>query len=67
MPQRRRRFKQSQTLDERLVAEASRLREKAKKAAPGIERQALLRKAEQCEVGLHMSEWLRTPGAELTP
>ncbi|MDA9469641.1 hypothetical protein [Bradyrhizobium sp. CCBAU 53415] len=67
MAKHRRRFKQSQPLKARLAAEAERLREKAKKAAAGIERQTLLRKAEQCETGLHMSEWLRTPGAELAP
>lgn len=67
MAKTRRRFKQSQPLEARLAAEAARLREKARKAAPGIERQELLRRAERCETGLHMSQWLRTPGAGLAP
>jgi hypothetical protein len=32
---------------------------------PGIVREALLRKARQCETGLQMSEWLRS--TELQP
>jgi hypothetical protein len=32
---------------------------------PGTVREALLRKARQCETGSHMSEWLRSP--ELRP
>jgi hypothetical protein len=60
----RRRFKQSHSLEERLAAEAKHLREKAEKAPPGNERETLLRRASQFEEGLHMSEWLRTPGLE---
>jgi hypothetical protein len=60
----RRRFKQTDTLEERLATEAKRLREQAK-ALPGPERDAILRKARQCETGSHMSEWLRSP--ELRP
>ncbi|MCP3440590.1 hypothetical protein NLM32_05415 [Bradyrhizobium sp. CCGUVB14] len=60
----RRRFKQSQSLDERLAAEAKHLREKAEKAPPGNERDTLLRRASQFEEGLHMSKWLRIPGLE---
>lgn len=59
---RRRRFKQTQSLEERLEAEAARLREEAKKAAPGIDREQLLRKARQAETGSHISEWLHSPG-----
>jgi hypothetical protein len=59
MALKRRRIKQTISLEERLAAEASRLREAAKGAAPGVERQHLLRRARQAETGLHMSEWLR--------
>jgi hypothetical protein len=61
----RRRFKQTDTLEERLATEAKRLREQAKALPPGPERDIILRKARQCETGSHMSEWLRSP--ELRP
>jgi hypothetical protein len=61
----RRRFKQTDTLEERLATEAKRLREQAKALPPGPERDVILRKARQCETGSHMSEWLRSP--ELRP
>lgn len=61
MPKRRR-FKQSQSLEERLAAKAEHLRERAEKARPGTERETLLRRARQYEEGLHISAWLRTPG-----
>jgi hypothetical protein len=61
----RRRFKQPDTLEERLATEAKRLREQAKALPPGPERDVILRKARQCETGSHMSEWLRSP--ELKP
>ncbi|WP_246775109.1 hypothetical protein [Bradyrhizobium diazoefficiens] len=64
MTQRRRRFKQVDTLEERLAAEALRLRERAKVLRPGVMRDDLLRKARQCETGSRMSEWLRSPGLQ---
>lgn len=65
----RRRFKQAIPLEERLAAEAIRLREQANEsapsaAAPGTERETLLRKARQAGTGSHMSEWLRSPGLQ---
>lgn len=60
----RRRFKQTQSLEERLAQEAARLREQARKLPPGPEREILLRKARQAETGSHMSEWLRSPGLQ---
>ncbi|MFT4118137.1 hypothetical protein [Bradyrhizobium sp.] len=60
----RHRFKQTKSLEERLAAEATRLREKAREASPGLEREQLLRKARQAETGSHMSEWLRSPGLQ---
>ncbi|MBR0908088.1 hypothetical protein [Bradyrhizobium liaoningense] len=63
--QKRRRFKQTQSLEERLAAEAIRLREEAKRVAPGTrEHDQLLRKARQAETGSHVSEWLRSPGLQ---
>jgi hypothetical protein len=61
----RRRIKQALSLEERLSEEAKRLREEARVLPPGTVREALLRKARQCETGSHMSEWLRSP--ELRP
>lgn len=60
--QQRRRFKQTDILEERLAQEAIRLREEAKAMKPGAERDALLRRARQAATGAHMSEWLRSPG-----
>lgn len=60
----RRRFKQNQSLEERLANEAKRLREEAKLLPPGALREAVLRKARQAETGSHMSEWLRSPGLQ---
>ena len=60
--QHRRRFKQIQSLEERLAEEAKRLREEAKLLPPGIVREECLRRARQCETGSHVSEWLRSPG-----
>jgi len=50
------------SLEERLAEEAKRLRQEAKLLPPGAVRDALIRKARQCETGSHMSEWLRSPG-----
>ena len=60
----RRRFKQTDILEDRLAGEALRLREEAKAMKPGPERERLLRQARQCETGSHMSEWLRSPGLQ---
>ncbi|MBR0882933.1 hypothetical protein ABIF65_005559 [Bradyrhizobium japonicum] len=60
----RRRFKQSQFLEERLAAEAERLREQAKKLPRGPERETLIRRARQAETGSHISEWLRSAGLQ---
>ncbi|MEH2537109.1 MULTISPECIES: hypothetical protein [unclassified Bradyrhizobium] len=60
--QKRRRFKQVQSLEERLADEAKRLREQAKLLPSGTLREQVLRKARQAETGSHMSDWLRSPG-----
>jgi hypothetical protein len=58
----RRRIRQTDMLEERLAEEARRLRERAGLLPAGAEREGLLRKARQADVGAHMSEWLRSPG-----
>ncbi|MGM4877820.1 hypothetical protein AB7645_42095 [Bradyrhizobium sp. 956_D2_N1_5] len=60
----RRRFKQTTTLEERLAQEAQRLREEAKRLPHGPEREFLLRKARQVETGCHINDWLRSPGLQ---
>lgn len=62
--ERRRRFKQVQSLEIRLAEEAERLREQARKLPPCAERENLLRRARQADTGSHMSEWLRSPGLQ---
>jgi hypothetical protein len=58
----RRRFKPTQSLKQRLVEQVKRLREEAKLKGPGVEREALLRKARQAETVAHIDEWLSSPG-----
>jgi len=60
--QKRRRFKQTTTLDERLAAEAARLREEGRTLAPGRRREMLLRQARQDETAMHIAAWLQSPG-----
>ena len=58
----RRRFRQTQSLKDRLVSEVKRLREEAKTLPPGASRESKLRKARQAETAAHIDEWLRSPG-----
>ena len=57
---RRHHFVQVTTLEERLVADARQLREKAKTLPPGIERESLLRKARLDETAIRINEWLNS-------
>ena len=54
----RRRFKQTTTLAERLTAQAMRLRSRVRKLPPGSEQIELLRKIRQTETALRIDEWL---------
>nr|WP_271581607.1 hypothetical protein [Bradyrhizobium sp. CCBAU 45389] len=58
----RRRFKQIQSLEERLSEQAKRLRAEAKLLPPGAARDQMIRKARQAETASHMNEWLTSPG-----
>jgi hypothetical protein len=58
----RRRVVQSSPLEVRLAEEAKILREQAKMLPHGPQRETLLRRARQNEVGAHMTEWLTSPG-----
>jgi hypothetical protein len=58
----RRRFKQTKSLKERLLAEAQTLREEANLLPYGPVRDAVLTKVRQTEAAAHMEEWLTSPG-----
>ena len=62
--QRRRRIKNTVSLEECLAEEAKRLREKAKKLPHGPTRDGLLRKAGEDERVAQMTEWITSPGLQ---
>ena len=59
-----RRVKHTCSFEERLAAEAERLREQAKTLPPGKEREELMRKVRLAETASQMNEWLKSPGLE---
>ena len=61
----RRRVKQTATLEDRLVQEAGRLRAEAARLPPGPGREEALDKARQAETAARLSDWLSSPGLEL--
>jgi hypothetical protein len=60
--QKRRRFKQTQSLEVRLAEAAKALREQAKRLPQGSQRQAIQSKALQAETAFQVCESLRLPG-----
>ena len=60
----RRRITQIDPLEVRLANEAAKLRKQAKGTPYGIERDRLMRRARQAEMGAHISEWLSSPGLQ---
>jgi hypothetical protein len=62
--QRRRRFKQTTSLKERLVSFAKEVRNKASRLPPGFERDTLLKKASQADTAAHLEEWANSPGLQ---
>ncbi|MCA6101743.1 hypothetical protein [Bradyrhizobium australafricanum] len=63
MTSKRRRFKQTQSLKERLAEGAMRPRSQAKALSPSAKKEALLRRARQDETAANLTEWLTTPGS----
>ncbi|MGX1167916.1 hypothetical protein AB7M16_004182 [Bradyrhizobium sp. USDA 372] len=61
---RRRRFKQTKSLKERLLEEAHKLLEEARLLPHGPVRDAALRRARQAETAAHMDDWLNSPGLQ---
>ena len=64
MNKRRRRFKQTTSLHERLIAFAHEAREKASGLPAGHERQDLLKKAGQADTAVRLEEWISSPGSQ---
>jgi hypothetical protein len=62
MSHRRRRFKQTQSLQDRLSVWANRAREQASQMPPGSERDAHLKKVRQADVASHLNEWATSSG-----
>jgi hypothetical protein len=62
----RRRFKQVQTLEERLAKFSEQLRAQAKDLPAGAGREDALRKARQAEAALQMNALVTSPGQRLS-
>ncbi|MDE2241150.1 MAG: hypothetical protein KGK01_01550 [Bradyrhizobium sp.] len=60
----RRRFKQTSSLEDRLLKDTEQLQEKAKGLPPGPARDELVRKIRRNQTASHLSEWLRSPGLQ---
>ena len=60
----RRRYKQSQTLKDRLIAFAEDVRAKASLMPPSAEKDDMLRRARQADTASHLNEWLNSPGLQ---
>jgi len=62
--QRRRRFKQTVPLEERLRVQANTDRERASALPPCREREELLTRARRAETASHLTEWLNSRGLQ---
>lgn len=62
--QKRRRFKQQLTLQDRLAAWSKDIMEQADRLPPGPEREALIKKARQAEVATRLDDWAQSPGLQ---
>lgn len=60
----RRRFKQSLPLKDRLAAFAGDMRKLAKYLPPGAMRDEMLLKARRAETAAHIDEWANSPGLQ---
>jgi hypothetical protein len=64
--ERRRRFKQEVTLQDRIIAWANEVRAQAAVLPPGPERDELLKKVRQAETAMHLDDWANS-SPELQP
>jgi hypothetical protein len=62
--QKRRRFIQSQSLNDRLASFAEGLRARAQLMPSSAEKDHLLRRARQADTARHLDEWLNSPGLQ---
>jgi leucyl aminopeptidase len=60
----RRRFRQTKSLQDRLAAWAEEVREQAARLPPGPERDALLKKLRQADTAAHLNDWANSPGLQ---
>ena len=58
----RRRFKQSNSLKDRLASWAAEVRQKAEELPAGPERDVLLKKASQADTAAHLEDWANSSG-----
>jgi hypothetical protein len=58
----RHRIKHKTSFEERLAEQARDLRDRAKAMQPGVEREALIRRARQAETASRINDWLTSPG-----
>jgi hypothetical protein len=61
---RRRRFKQTTSLQDRLASFAQEARKQAARLPPGSEKQDLLRRARQAETAARLDSWITSPGLQ---
>ena len=57
----RHRFKHTKSLNERLLEEATKLKEETKLLPHGPLREAATKRARQAEMAAHMDDWLSSP------
>jgi hypothetical protein len=62
--QRRRRFKQTTSLKDRLASFAEDLKAKASQLRPGPEQDALLKRARQADTASHIDDWANSSGLQ---
>jgi hypothetical protein len=62
--QKRRRFKQSSSLKERLFSFAKEMREKASRLPAGREKDDVLKRARRAETASHLDDWVHSSGLQ---
>jgi hypothetical protein len=58
----RRRFKQMDSLKDRLASFAKDVQRRATMLPPGREKEEMLKKARQADIACHLDEWANSPG-----
>jgi hypothetical protein len=59
-----RRIEQTTSLKERLSAFAKAARDQAAELPPGVDREALLRRARQADTASHLDDWINSSGLQ---